>query len=71
MNICHLTFGQTVQALQLAEAHADGLQAEKRDLRAALNAARQLCSETQRQFERSNEETQCQKDQVTALQSEV
>lgn len=55
----------------MAEVHADGLQAEKRDLRKALNAARQLCTETQRQVEQCEEETQRQRENVTALNCQV
>lgn len=60
-----------MQAQHIAEVHADGLQAEKRDLRMALQAARQLVTETQRQLEQCEEETQRQKEHIIALNCQV
>lgn len=55
----------------MAEVHADGLQAEKRDLRKALHAARQLCTETQLQVEQYEEDMQRQREHVSDLKCQV
>ena len=55
----------------MAEVHADGLQAEKRDLRKALHAARQLCTETQVQVEQCEEDMQLQRELVSGLNCQV
>lgn len=60
-----------MQAQHMAEVHADGLQSEKRDLRKALHAARQLCTDTQRQVEQCGEDMQIQREHAAGLNCQV